>query len=728
MSKGLNFIPTPKPPDPEILNSALIKFYRNLRITNHFKPSRYAYPKQRHPFKPTSKWSPPKTNRVLEKYINLTSKETPPLRHKLRKNLSPQEYVALHTLKKNKDIIINKADKGGKIVIVDTDRYLREGLQHLNDKDIYSQLGGDPTHKLVAHITKVVNDIYNRGYIDLHTRNYLLPPRDTKTQRLYFLRKIHKNPHKIRPIVSGCAGATEHISAFLDMLLQPLAQATPAYIKDSKHIINILEETTLPSKAILCTIDVSSLYTNIPQDEGTQTCIDSILEANNTTLPKHFLKLLFDIILKGNIFRFNDTIYSQKRGTAMGTKMAPSFANLFMHKIETSFIQSQPIKPTLWKRYIDDILCIWTGTELQLHQFLEKLNIHHTTIKFTWDISVDKVIFLDLEIFKGARFKKTGHLDIATHFKQTNSFQYLHFATSHPKSTLKGLIKGETVRYIRSNTSEQKYNSTLHQFKTRLMCRGYPKYFINQSLQDIHYHNRKQYLKEKSTLLHPGSSPPSPPPPRLVIPFSPHYKSVKSLLLKHWQLISSDARLSGVFVKQPQVCYKKNLSISNTLVRASLSTTEIQSSQDITPLQPYHSPQPTNKCVYPQCQVCPKLLEQSYIYSSDNASCYKIQEGIKCYHKNIVYCIKCHRCNKMYVGHTEKNLRLRLKHHRKSTLERTKQKWPLYRHFNKPGHNFERDHRIVALENPTAINLLCTERKWITRLKTLHPLGLNWSL
>ena len=106
----------------------------------------------------------------------------------------------------------------------------------------------------------------------------------------------------------------------------------------------------------------------------------------------------------------------------------------------------------VWKRYIDDILCIWTGTRSELDSFLDRLNKAHRTLRFTWSISDKHIEFLDLNLFKGERFNTTNHLDMTTHFKTTNSFQYLHFSSSHPRSVFKGLVKGEAIRFLRSNT------------------------------------------------------------------------------------------------------------------------------------------------------------------------------------------------------------------------------------------------------------------------------------
>jgi hypothetical protein len=77
------------------------------------------------------------------------------------------------------------------------------------------------------------------------------------------------------------------------------------------------------------------LYTNTPQDEGTEACLDAIEAAEASHIPRNVLRQLFKIVLKCNVFKFDGQIYEQIQGTAMGTKMAPSYANLFMDRFES---------------------------------------------------------------------------------------------------------------------------------------------------------------------------------------------------------------------------------------------------------------------------------------------------------------------------------------------------------------------------------------------------------
>ena len=91
--------------------------------------------------------------------------------------------------------------------------------------------------------------------------------------------------------------------------------------KDTTHFINFIENTPLPDGAVLATLDVSSLYTNIPQEEGIEVVCQYYQEhyQSKTPIPKQSLGDLMRLILKENSFKFNDKHYLQTHGIAMGT-------------------------------------------------------------------------------------------------------------------------------------------------------------------------------------------------------------------------------------------------------------------------------------------------------------------------------------------------------------------------------------------------------------------------
>ena len=156
----------------------------------------------------------------------------------------------------------------------------------------------------------------------------------------------------------------------------------PSVIKDTSDFLQKLESLGhIPSTAILCTIDVIGLYPHIPHGEG--------LGAFNRAeweLPVEDLVSLARLVLENNYFEFDEKIFRQKLGTAIGTKFAPGFANIFMGHLEEKFLETCELKPWVWWRFLDDIFVIWLHSE-ELNYFLLRLNSFHENIKYTWDIS-----------------------------------------------------------------------------------------------------------------------------------------------------------------------------------------------------------------------------------------------------------------------------------------------------------------------------------------------------
>ena len=98
--------------------------------------------------------------------------------------------------------------------------------------------------------------------------------KDPKFARFYLLPKMNKRLENAagQPVISSCAFYTENISAFLGFHLQPLAREVKSYIKDTNDFLkNLRSLTNLHNDIILCSVDVASLYSNIPHQEGLST-------------------------------------------------------------------------------------------------------------------------------------------------------------------------------------------------------------------------------------------------------------------------------------------------------------------------------------------------------------------------------------------------------------------------------------------------------------------------
>ena len=311
-------------------------------------------------------------------------------------------------------LIVKKADKGSGVVLENKDNHVKDGLDHLSYANMYEETESDPTLPLAENINKYVHHMYSKGIIDNTTKEYLSFKRDKepRTQQLYFLKKMHKNPITVRPIVSECGGSTEKIFEFLDFHLQPRVPKIKSYIQDSGDLITLLESKTIMTNCVLATTDVKALYPNIPHTDGINAIMDRLYYTSPNSedvklLPNTTADLL-KIVLIQNYFQFANKTFHQVQGTATGTKMAHAYANLFMAELDEYILQDYLTEPILWKRYIDNILCIWPGTQDSLKKIIEYLNRHHPTIKFTYECSPTEIQFLEVTIHKGDRYKSIG--------------------------------------------------------------------------------------------------------------------------------------------------------------------------------------------------------------------------------------------------------------------------------------------------------------------------------
>ena len=110
----------------------------------------------------------------------------------------------------------------------------------------------------------------------------------------------------------------------------------------------------------------------------------------------------------------------------MGTKMGPSYANLFVGYIEDQFFgQYSGPKPELYRRYIDDCVGATSSTKEELEQFINSVNSFHPALKYTWQISETSIPFLDINV----SIHRNG-LSTSVYYKPTDSHNYLLHSSS----------------------------------------------------------------------------------------------------------------------------------------------------------------------------------------------------------------------------------------------------------------------------------------------------------
>jgi hypothetical protein len=133
-------------------------------------------------------------------------------------------------------------------------------------------------------ISQTLSEMKRHEYIDEKTFAYL-DTREVKADRFYLQPKTHKEGY--RPIISTNGHPTERTSGFLDFYMRPFATALPSYVQDTTDYLSKTKQSDLPENTLLLTMDVVSLYTIIPHDEGIEACKEAWDTRVDPTYPQH---------------------------------------------------------------------------------------------------------------------------------------------------------------------------------------------------------------------------------------------------------------------------------------------------------------------------------------------------------------------------------------------------------------------------------------------------------
>ncbi|EYC11231.1 hypothetical protein Y032_0051g2089 [Ancylostoma ceylanicum] len=193
-------------------------------------------------------------------------------------------------------------------------------------------------------------------------------------------------------------------------------------------------------KGFYCAIDVEkqtfyvsfdavSLYTNIDNNAAVKALLELLnnhsKEVSMWGFSNNDIEILLEATLAYNVFRFNNTFYAQKRGLAMGIRIAPLLAIVFLDHIEKASLTNGII---FYKRYIDDVFAIGSSLFV-VTSTLAKLNSMDVNIRFTME-EPGKDGFLPF-LNTGVRFCN-GRSEIRWHRKASSKNIMLHSRSAHP--------------------------------------------------------------------------------------------------------------------------------------------------------------------------------------------------------------------------------------------------------------------------------------------------------
>lgn len=647
--------------------------------------------------------------------------------NRVRHNLSKAEREALVALQSNPAIIIRNADKGGMTVVLNKVDYQQEAVRQLSDSQTYQRLRKDPTNTFKEILFKLVEEGVYLGLIPEKIA-MCLKVESPVSPIFHHLPKIHKGevPPKGRPIVAGIGGLNEKMGQWLDAYLQPIVNNLPAVLRDSKHVLRVMDQMKWPENGIWCTMDVSSLYSSIPHFLALMA-----LEFQLSNMSKYtedlimYLSEVTNYLLTHNFFQFDQEFFLQKLGASMGAPFSPSIANIFMSWWEEVYVYStiNPFKQNIkwYGRYIDDLLLIWTGGRQALDEFIIYCNNNPFNLRFTSSCHENTIDFLDLTLTSDST---TGEIQTRTFRKPVAGNNTLRASSCHPPHVFRAIPIGEMIRTRRNCSREDQFELEIKVVNDRLEERGYQKNTLQKAQDIARGRKRRDLLYGKKRCMD------TPISKQVVFStaYSLQFQKIRSIVTRNLNILKADPKLTSVVATGCKVVSKRAPTVGQKL-SPSLFSSNSDTKRTWLTLSGFFG------CNTPKCITCGVAQHGAGFKSETTGKEYKIKQYINCDTKSVVYLVTCQMCKVQYVGCTMRKLRNRIAEHVLGIKNPTSSKISnVAKHFIECHQRDYSGLKVQAIERVCLgvrggdlyKKLIRQETKWIFNLNTRQPKGLNF--
>ncbi|XP_048246899.1 uncharacterized protein LOC125377449, partial [Haliotis rufescens] len=341
------------------------------------------------------------------------------------------------------------------------------------------------------------------------------------------------------------------------------------------------------------------------------------------------------LVLENNTFCFNGKFYHQRKGTAMGTKVAPTYATLVMgyiedilyRKVHDSMSESiaKHVRET-WKRFLDDCFLVWLSTRENLDIFLDIINKLHPSISFTMESSESKIPFLDVLVVKEDTKLKT---DI--YYKPTDTHQYLQFGSCHPRHTRTNIPYSLARRVCTIVSETDKRDLRLKELMGYLRKLGYPLRVINDAIE-------KSLKIPRHTLLKPNEKSVGDQIIPFVSTFNPNNCDIMPVIRDNLPILQqSDKMKQGLNKFKIIKSTRQPKNLKQILCPSKYSCTE--------------SVPCVSRCNTPRCGTC-NIISEGTTFLFANGKGFNVKADMNCRSKDVVYVMRCSGCGENYIGET----------------------------------------------------------------------------
>ena len=380
-------------------------------------------------------------------------------------------------LKNNKNLFFTIADKGNKTVCLNVNDYNEKMKNLLSDKSTYhiknrSKTLLDSLQKSSSNFLKQWND---KGWLEKVYNDYEISQTHTILPRIYGLPKLHKLGIPLRPVFSNVNSPTSLLAKNVSDLLYNCLNPPDSYIKNSFDLCEKLTKLKIPEDHSLISLDVSSLFTNIPLELVLKSLKNKKrnISRNIRNIPYDDIKKAVEFLYHNTYFTFNDTVYRQRTGTPMGSSVSSLFADIVMQDLENSCLKKLKFKTAFFYRYVDDILTTVPNDKIDF--LLKTFNSYHPKLKFTSELEKNsKINFLEISINRN-----NDKLINNWQRKEICSDRTFHFHSNHPIHQKISIIYSLVDKAILLS-NHKLHNDNIKKVREILINNEYPEYFIQK--------------------------------------------------------------------------------------------------------------------------------------------------------------------------------------------------------------------------------------------------------
>jgi hypothetical protein len=436
---------------------------------------------------------------------------------------------------------------------------------------------------------------------------------------------------------------------------------------------------------------------------------------------------LIELSLQSSVGCFKGKWYRQKKGIATGGSICVELANITVFYVLNEVLYSNPEMMSdveSLKRFVDDCTGAYTGSERMFRKWEKSvreklLDFGLKTDDFVVMKSGNPLPFLDIQFW----FDGSGELQTDLYRKPTDSPSFLNFSSHHPNHIFSSVVYSQSIRYRRIINSDQRLVERLSNLSETFLECGYPANMVNSIVGKVKGFTRNIAPKG------PVQTITDIVPIRVVSTYGandflePTLKKYETLFRESFSFCSMGPRdklFNHVYRTAPKL--GSLLSSTKELVLG-------------------NGPGPTRPCGSNRCDSCALMTNTDSVpYNGKDV----VSRHGSCISRNIIYFVTCLLCLKGYLGKTVSCLRTRINGHRAlfyKVITNPSIILDLSNKYNNDlslGYHLHKEHNCVTdrkdfnkyfkftiVQHCGPSSLDVTEHKWIHRLKTLEPGGIN---